>query len=298
MANFDTTVTETAEKLRTLLEEADRVQASVVEVREQLSQVSETVEADWAELSDRANSLLDWASNAKAELTTKAEQDSQTLVEMKNTVETLRGEVEQELEATKTAIAALDEQIEALTPELEAKLQEVEDSLTSLKDKTGQVEIEIEEALAQTENYLLNEVNNELITHQADLEQRAAALQAYIAEECIPEITERVTEFAEHLEQVVEKLTAKLQHLGDSTEESAQESLNQVTQSQSELFDELMSNTHQLEQLMDKLSNTIDTTSSSVFTAKDTLVDGVKTTNVGLETAIGLLNDVRDILSL
>lgn len=57
-----------------------------------------------------------------------------------------------------------------------------------------------------------------------------------------------------------------------------------------------MNTANELEQMMGQLSDLVDKGGTTVVTAKDTLVDGVKTTNIGLETALGLIEEVRKLL--
>lgn len=105
-----------------------------------------------------------------------------------------------------------------------------------------------------------------------------------------------VTDLATQLEEKVEQLTQKKQELEESTETSAQDSIARYQQSQEAVFGDLMNTANELEQMMGQLSDLVDQGGTTVVTAKDTLVDGVKTTNVGLETALGLLEEVRKLL--
>ena len=150
--------------------------------------------------------------------------------------------------------------------------------------------------LLQKESHLQNDVSSEVQNHQTDIEQRGSDLQAYIANESIPAIADMVTDLATQLEEKVEQLTQKKQELEESTETSAQDSIDQYQQSQEAVFGELMNTANELEQMMGQLSDLVDQGGTTVVTAKDTLVDGVQTTNVGLETALGLIEEVRRLL--
>jgi molecular chaperone GrpE (heat shock protein) len=133
-------------------------------------------------------------------------------------------------------------------------------------------------------------------THQTDIEQRSSDLQAFISDESIPAIAEMVTDLVTQLEDKVEQLTQKKQELEESTETSAQDSINQYQQNQETVFGDLMNTANELEQIMGQLSTLVEEGGTTVVSAKDTLVDGTKTTNVGLETALGLVEEVRKLL--
>lgn len=149
--------------------------------------------------------------------------------------------------------------------------------------------------VSQTSDYL-QEVDSELESHQTTIEQRAEGLQSYIFEQCLPVITTRVTDFAQQLEEMVAKLTDKLQVVGDATERSAQDTLDQVSESQNNLFEELQNSAQKVEEVMGILSNVVDTAGSSVIDANAALVDGANQTNTGAETAIGLLSKTKESL--
>ncbi len=56
MADFETTAKETVTKLTALLGEADQAQSGLTELRGNIAQISEQIDAHWSELSDRAQS--------------------------------------------------------------------------------------------------------------------------------------------------------------------------------------------------------------------------------------------------
>ncbi len=293
MSDLQAAATETTAKLTALLGEAEQAQTSLQESQELVSRVREQVEAAWTQLSDRAQSLLDKTVSAKSELATDTESVTQVLAQLKSRVEALGDEFTQDVEETKTAIAALDDGIEAVTPELETSLQAAEDALTALQDK--EIGSETEQIVSQTEDYL-QEVDSELESHQTTIEERSEALQTYIFEQCLPEITTRVTDFAEQLEEVVAKLTEKLQVVEDATERSAQDTIDQVSEAQNNIFDELVKTSQKVEEVMGIVSNVVDTASSSVIAASAALVDGSNQTKISAETATDLLTKTKESL--
>lgn len=296
MATLETTARETAAKLTALLDEADEAQSGLTEVREQLAQISEQIEADWSSLSDRAQSLLERVNTAREELSAEADSVNEGLVQLKSDVEAWQDETSQEQEATNSEITGLGDELETHQSELEGTLQTVESSLSALKEKVEEVEGQLEEEIAQKESYLQNDVSSQVQTHQTDIEQRGSELQAYIGDESIGAIADMVADLATQLEDKVEQLTQKKQELEESTETSAQDSISQYQQNQETVFGDLMNTANELEQMMAQLSDLVDRGGTTVVSAKDTLVDGTKTTNVGLETALGLIEEVRKLL--
>lgn len=293
MSDLQAAATETTAKLTALLGQAEEAQTSLQESQAQISRVREQVEAAWTQLSDRAQSLLDKTVNAKSELATDTESVNQVVVQLKDRVAALEGELTQQLEDTKAGIASLNDGIEAQAPELEVNLKEAVDALAALQEKD--IGAETEQTVSQTEDYL-QEVDTELESHQTTVEQRAENLHSYIFAQCLPVITTRVTHFAQQLEETVAKLTDKLQVVGDVTEQSAQDTLDQVSESQNNLIDELQNSGQKVEEVMSILSNVVDTAGSSVIDASAALVEGTNETNTSTETAIGLLSKAKEAL--
>lgn len=290
MSDLQAAASETAAKLTALLGQADEAQASLRESQELVASVREQVEAAWTGLNEQAQALLDQTVNAKSELATETESVSQVVVQLKDRVAALSDELTQQLESTKTALSALDDGIEAQVPELEGSVQEAEAALTALQEK--EIGSETEAAVAQTADYL-PEVNSELESHQTALDQRAEALEAYIFEQCLPAITTRVTDFATQLEGVVETLTDRLQAVGDATEQSAQDILEQVSQGQNNLNQGLLDMGGKVEEVMNILSDVVEIASSSVLDASAALVEGANQTNTDAETSVGLLSEAK-----
>jgi hypothetical protein len=48
--------------------------------------------------------------------------------------------------------------------------------------------------------------------------------------------------------------------------------------------------------LMERLISIMDTTTSTVMTSKDLMVDGMNATNLGLNTALGILDEIKELL--
>ncbi len=181
-----------------------------------------------------------------------------------------------------------------MTPELEESFQETEASFTSLKDKGIELTQHLADNLSETENYLLNEITTDLETHQLDVEQQGENWQAYISQ-VLPEISDKVTELTDCIDGIVDQITGKLQEVGDATEESAQDSMQFLSQFQEEGIGQLLGRVGQLKELMEKLTTSIDTTTEGVVTVKDTMVDAAETVNVALEAAVGILEDLKSL---
>ena len=87
----------------------------------------------------------------------------------------------------------------------------------------------------------------------------------------------------------------KLKELEESTEQSAQESVDHVSEVQGERFTDVLENAQELLELMEKLGGFLNDKGDTVVETKDLLVDAVKTTNIGTEAAVSIFEDVLSL---
>ena len=101
---------------------------------------------------------------------------------------------------------------------------------------------------------------------------------------------------ATHLETIQTELTEKGEAKAEETSNSSKTTMEEFTNQQEEIFGELIDKAEELKDAITNLAELVDNTSDTADTAKDTLVDGVELTNVGLGSVLGILDDIKDIL--
>lgn len=82
----------------------------------------------------------------------------------------------------------------------------------------------------------------------------------------------------------------------ESTSDTTEDAISKYKETQEEVFDRLMDTAKDLEKMMDKLSGFVDKSGNTAETAKDTMTEGVEATNVGLNAALGIIEDTYEIL--
>ncbi len=293
MSDFQSAAAETTGKLSAVLDEVEQTHTQLETTKTELATIKQRLEDAWTTLSDQTESLLEQVNNGKNELSTEADAVEQTIAQLKQKIDTVQQELVQELEETKNAIAAIDDKLAELTPNLETDLQEAEEALNSLHDK--EVGTELEQAAAQTVQEL-QAVATDLQGFQAELTQQAESFEGYISDQAIPAIQTGVTGLTGQLTDTITHFDDQIESMGDGVEQSFQELMGQVRQGQENTFNQLEENGTTLEELMGKLHSAVETASSSVVDAGQTLVDGTELTSDGCKKAIELLSDARESL--
>ncbi len=261
----------------------------------QLTTSVEQLEGEFDELISHAQSLLEQINGAKDSLATDADELIASLNDAHGQLEALQTEIPEEVAATQSGIAEFNQQLDAISQGIEATVPALEQSVSGLTEKAEQTEQALQQMLSEAQESLTGTLSSDIQSHQAAIAQRVETLQTFVTSECLPTLTSKATEFAAHLDDVIEKLTAKLQDLGTETEQKTQASLDQMTQDiEDKVFGDLIKTADDLEQLAQRLSQAIDTTSTSVGTSKDLLLTGMSTTNIGVNAVIGIFQELQE----
>jgi predicted nucleic acid-binding Zn-ribbon protein len=274
MADLSTIANETVTKFTTLFEKTEQIQTDLDEFQEQLATLSEE------------------------ELSAETQQNTDAMTQLRNKITATRDELDQDLELVKETVVELANKVDAVIPEVEAAFQASEESFTLLAETILSLETELESVTSEANGFLADQVTTELAEHQSNIEDKVVALETTVTEECLPQIAHQVETLSHHITDMVEQMSTMLQNAGEQTEQSAQSTLDQISQFQRNEITELLDTVNQLAELMQRLSDLIDGTTDTVMNVKDGMLTAVNTTNIGLNAAVGIFEDVLEILSI
>jgi chromosome segregation ATPase len=297
MADFDLAVAETLTKLQTILEHGAGVQARLTTAYTELADNNTHLDSDTAALSQDATTLLNTFDTQRTALVAEAETIRQALQQLGARLQTLHEQVDHERQEAHTAISAFSERVTTLQHTLATTIQHASTALAALRQRVDATDAALQDTITQAEAYLQSDVHQALQAQQGNIEQHTAALQAYVAQDVLPQLTDKATAFATHLTEVMARLTTRVQAVQGATHDVAQESMHVVSEVHNEYVSNLLKTAETLSDALERLRHVIDTTSSDVVSTKDVLVDGANATNVGLKTALGILEEVQELLS-
>lgn len=297
MADFETTINEAATKLAEIIEQADEAQSALDSLREQVTTASDQIETQWEALNTAAQTLLEKINTAQAELEAEGTEVTERITQFQDQIETLQTELGQELETVQTSLSALDDQTDTLMGDQETAWQAVETALTALQDQTTEAEAALEGTLSQSETFLQDDMIVEVQAQREEIESRSTALESYINEQCLPEITDKTAEFAERIADLLDRLSQKLAETSETTQTSTTDALDQLKQRQTDLIDGLVGTADDLNAEFEQIGGTIDRTTTTAVETFGLMQTGVDTANVGLESAIGVFEEAKEMLS-
>jgi dGTP triphosphohydrolase len=285
------------ESLQTLQAASEEAQGKWSEAIAQLSASTEPFLTGLEALEERSQALLDQVATSQDTFETDVEELVSTLAELKGQLDGFQNELEQEFTQTQAAIASLDEQVDGLVAELEDGFPALEGTVTAFMEGLEEAGQTLQQTVAETQSYLADDFVSELQAHQLDITQRAETLHSFMAEQCVSTVTEKTTEFTQHLEDVVERLKAKFKEVHIQMEQEVQTTVQRTgDEIQDRLFGDLLRTANDLEQLASRLSQVIDTTGTTIGTSKEALLTGMNTTNIGVNTVIGIFRELQELL--
>lgn len=298
MADLKIAVEDTVEKLKTLMgnvEEhqstADSVEASVAEVISQFDQA-------WTELEQRFRTLLEHIDTVRENLRTERSQVDETIAQLQAKLETTRTQVEEGLIITQASVVAISESAMNSQSSLEKSFEITQTAFEQLENHSIEMEENLGENLQQTENFLISELETDVASHEEELQAQMQELETCIVGTCIPAVTEQVSDFSDHAISLVERVGLKLTDVGDEVEESVVSFLDTFKFSHHQLLSGTLGSAQDVTEHLTGISEFVTDSVGDIQETVELLLDGVSTANIGVEAAVGTLEDVIDLLTL
>ena len=297
MADLESNVEGISETLSTLLATSEQAQNDLSQSNSQLTASAEQIESSLAEVIERIQEIVEQVDEAKDALKSDTEEVLTALEAVNDDLDSAQEELEQEFVEFQETLSGLEAELETLGQEVATSISALHENVNSFTESISEAEQNLQQVILETQDYLSDELTSGLHSHQEEVDQRTTALQSFITDECISIITDKATEFTQHLDQVIEKLTFKVQEVGDRVDREAQTTLEQTSDEiQNKIFGDLLRTADDLEQFAHRLSQVINTTGTTMATSKDALVAGMSTTNVGVNSVIGIFRELQEFL--
>jgi chromosome segregation ATPase len=225
--------------------------------------------------------------------------------EAANELGTLRGEVEgaqaaaeAEIAGSRDELLALSEHLRSLEPALEPVVASGgEAPFTALRAQAEGVRAQLEQAVADAGAYL-QDVGTELGTLARDVEERAEALRAHVAEECTAQLQAGFDAWQANVEQLEELVRAKLDELPVNAREVVEHAMGECVAGHEEELDRVLALMPQIEQALADLRSTIEETATDVGEeALGALDDRFGSLGQSITRTSDALDAVREVLA-
>lgn len=268
----------------------DRVEEQLQTARTQAEQKLGEVEAALAALREQAEAAKQRASDAFQEALARVEAFAEL-------VRQEASELESRIEAMAQEAAEVAADAQRFGEESIDLINEFADTVEELKDACGELMEALEGEAQETVQFFTGDFQAMLDESQQKLSDRSEALQRYIADEVVPGLEDRSQQLADQLQQTADRLREVLQSGQVEVSSGVEASLEQVRDSfENEGVAALGERSDRLASDSERSGSTLVSIGETAGQAKDTLLDAVETTNVGIEAAVGALREIRLLL--
>ena len=278
-----------------LVEMFDSADKQLGDAEDRLEKVEQRFEAQWEPLEKAGRELLADVLKLKDTLDEEAKRQIAELVGLKSRVTWAKEHGSEVIEATHGEITSFTERAKELDPELEEALNQVEEVGQLLRDRAKEVEAKLQEATQEVAALMNGEILSDVHEMQSEFEERVATLKSYVTGESLPQIKEKAEALEHKLEEFKSNLQQKLEDLGERAEAEARENLEKCLEKHREVFDQFSKVGDNAKQILQKLSKAIEDGGEAIGVGKEALEAGVKGTSVGLQAAIGTLDELMSM---
>ncbi len=268
----------------------DRVEEQLQTARTQAEQKLGEVEAALAALREQAEAAKQRASDAFQEALARVEAFAEL-------VRQEASELESRIEAMAQEAADVAADAQRFGEESIDLINEFADTVEELKNACAELMDALEGEAQETVQFFTGDFQAMLDESQQKLSDRSEALQRYIADEVVPGLEDRSQQLADQLQQTADRLREVLQSGQEDVGSGVEASLEQVRDSfENDGVAALGERSDRLASDSERSGSTLVSIGETAGQAKDTLLDAVETTNVGIEAAVGALREIRLLL--
>lgn len=276
---------------------ADAAKAHIDRVEEQLQTARTHAEQKLGEVEAALATLREQAETAKQRA---GEAFHEALARMEAFAELVRqeaSELESRIEAMASEATDVAADAARFGEESIDLINEFADTVEELKNACSELMEALEGEVQETVQFFNGDFQAMLDESQQKLSDRSEALQRYIADEVVPGLEDRSQQLADQLQQTADRLREVLQSGQEEVSSGVEASLEQVRDSfENDGVAALSERSDQLASESERSGSTLVSIGETAGQAKDTLIDAVETTNVGIEAAVGALREIRLLL--
>lgn len=237
---------------------AEAARARFADLRDQVAQAGERMEADWTLLRERAGHFQQQAAAESQAMAAGQAQVQRALETLSAAAAQVQDEVPPEIEATHGGFAEIARRVDAVETETAGAVHEADEAEAMLLARTEEVEAELSAALAAADQLLRSELSEELKAFETAVEQETVQVTAYLGGECLAALDAKARELYEVLVRADADVRAAVEAATQACEESADAAVRECAESYDQRLSEAESVGRALEGLLEDLRDAVD----------------------------------------
>jgi uncharacterized LabA/DUF88 family protein len=273
---------------------AEAARARFADLRDQVAQAGERMDADWTLLRERASHFQQQAAAESQAMAAGQIQVQRALETLQDAAAQVQDEMPPEIEATHGGFGEIARRVDAVETETADAVHQADEAEAMLLARTEEVEAELSAALAAADQLLRSELAEELSACEAAVEQETVQVTAYLGGECVSLLETKARELYEVLVQADTDVRAAVEAATQACEESADAAVRECAESYDRRLSEAETVGRALEGLLDDLRDFVDDGRDRLDERQDRWNEQAREAREVLKDALDRLKELED----
>ena len=282
---------------KTLMSEIEGAEKDVRDLGEILGKAQSQLDSDWERLRDQTTDLIGIGGQEWESLLAEATEAQQAVAQLEAAMVAARGPIESEIGKTVAEFEEIEGRATAVGPKVEEAARQLEETARSLKAKIEHLQTELDELSDETAELLTGDFSTALDEIESAVQGEVTELEEFIENECLPKILSEVESIGTELDGFATDIENDLTEAGDKIESDITEALHTCQKQYEEHVEKLLGAAKELKEALDKLGELMENGGSKVGDGMGLVADGASAANSGLETAVDLLEELKEFYS-
>jgi hypothetical protein len=293
---FERSAQQAHQAVGALLASAEEARARFAEVRNQIATATTRFDAHWTAVTERALHYLEQAGREEDQLLATREETRQGLNQLRHGLEEVREHGPQEVQHAQADFDETAGQLAQREPELANAVEHADDAERSLAGRLDAVQSELDQAVTGTEE-VLTRTALEMEHFEQEIERRVVQLNAYVAGECLPAVTNRAQALYQRLVQAEHEVRVTLEATLEATESAADRALRDCRDGFGDALSEVTRLGQALDEALFDVKVFIDGGRAKLQDRRERWDESVSATRDRLRDALQHLKEVEAYLS-
>jgi uncharacterized protein YukE len=258
MSTIDEASARALQAVTALFATAEAARGRFADLREQIGEASQRMEADWTLLRERAGHFQQQAAGESQTMAAGQAQVGRALETLHGAAAQVLDEVPPEIEATHGGFEEIARRVDSMEGETVAAVHEADEAEAALLARTEEVESELSAALLTAETLLRSDLAEDLRQFEQAVETETVQVTAYLAGDCLPALSDKARELYDVLVQADTDVRAAVEAATQACEESADAAVRECAASYDQRLSDTATLGRALEGMLGDLRDFID----------------------------------------
>jgi DNA repair exonuclease SbcCD ATPase subunit len=290
--NLQEAGTQALERCKELITHAEDAQKRVGDIDDQVEKARQQLQTDWHQAMEHAQQLLHHVKNERSEMEAEAQASLALLRELHGRLVSAEQETVQSVHELLSEVHGLEEHVQQQEPLVSEALTHFHETGHSLGQKADEVHTQLEAVSQETEHHAAENVAGAIGEIENAHDHRLEQLHQHVDSSALPEMEQHHAELHGHIDDYKSAYQEAVHESREKTQQAATEALGQATSKHEEVFGQFQQVGNEAKQILDVLKGGIEAGAETASTVEEALKTGVNTTSIGLQAAVGTLEEM------